>query len=116
VILWYAALVNVLGNLNHSNIDMPMPGFVHYLFATPDVHRLHHEIDADLGRSNLSPGTMLPDLLFGTFRHPHDHRLENVGIEANPIPGKLLAQLAAPLIWPILVWRRRRLKPNPISG
>ncbi|NJR32135.1 MAG: hypothetical protein HC778_03825 [Chamaesiphon sp. CSU_1_12] len=63
-------MLNVLGNLNHSNIHMPMPGFVHNVFATPDIHRLHHEINATLGRSNLSPGTMLPDHLFGTFRHP----------------------------------------------
>lgn len=112
VIIWYAALLNVLGNLNHSNVHMPMPGFVHNFFATPDVHRLHHEIDASLGRSNLSPGTMLPDHLFGTFRHPVRHQLRNVGIDANPIPGNLLAQMASPLIWPLLVWRRRA-KANP---
>lgn len=116
VILWYAAVMNVLGNLNHSNVDMPMPGFVHYVFATPAVHRLHHEIDADLGRSNLAPGTMLPDLLFGTFRHPHRHPLQSVGTEANPIPGNLLVQLGSPLIWPILVRHKRRFKPKPASN
>ncbi len=108
VIIWYAALLNVLGNLNHSNVHMPMPALVHNFFATPDVHRLHHEIDVELGRSNLSPGTMLPDHLFGTFRHPNKHKLESVGIAQNPIPGDVLAQILSPLLWPILVWRQRR--------
>lgn len=108
VIVWYAALMNFLGNLNHSNVDLPLPAFVHYLFATPQVHRLHHEVDADLGRSNLSPGTMLPDHLFGTFRHPSKNKLEHVGIAENPIPGNVLVQILAPLIWPMLVWRKRR--------
>lgn len=107
VIIWYAAVLNALGNLNHSNVHMPMPGFVHYFFATPDVHRLHHEIDPDLGRANLSPGTMLPDHLFGTFRHPSRHVLCAVGINPNPITNNLFTQLASPLIWPLLVWRRR---------
>ncbi len=108
LILWYAALINFIGNLNHSNIDMPMPGFVHYLFATPQVHRLHHEIDPQLGRSNLSSFTMLPDLLFRTFRHPDEHPLRRVGIADNPISGNLFAQLATPFIWRILARRRRR--------
>ncbi len=107
LILWYAALLNFIGNLNHSNVDMPLPGFLHYLLATPQVHRLHHEIDPQLGRSNLSPFTMLPDLLFGTFRHPDKFPLRQVGIENNPIPGNLLAQIAAPFIWPILARRKR---------
>lgn len=111
VILWYGALINFLGNLNHSNIDMPLPGFMHYLIATPQNHRLHHEIDPDLGRSNLSSATMLPDLLFGTFRHPDRHPLRQVGIADNPIPNHLLAQIAAPFIWPVLLWRSRRGTP-----
>lgn len=115
VIIWYGALMNFLGNLNHSNVDMPIPGFVHYLFATPQVHRLHHEIDPDLGRSNLSPITLLPDLMFGTFRHPGKHALTRVGVADNPIPDNLLAQLASPLIWPFLAWRKRRLAPRANS-
>lgn len=108
ILLWYAIFVNALGNLNHSNIDLPMPGFMHYLFQTPQNHRLHHERDPDLGRSNLSAVTMLPDLLFGTFRHPRQHPLQDVGIDDSPIPGNLFGQLLAPLAWPLFVWRRKR--------
>ena len=108
VIIWYGAVVNFLGNLNHSNVDMPMPDFMHYIFATPEVHRLHHSIDPDLGRSNLSPVFMLPDHLFGTFRNPAKHLLVEVGIAENPIPGNLLIQALTPTLWPFLVAFHRR--------
>lgn len=102
VFIWYAALVTVLGNLNHSNIDMPMPDFVHYLFASPKVHWIHHARDHDLGRSNLSSVTMLPDLIFGTFRHPAKYPFTEVGIDNNRIPPNVFGQVAAPLLWPWL--------------
>ncbi len=108
VFLWYGILINTEGNLNHSNVDMPLPGFLHYLLATPQVHRLHHELDPDLGRSNLSSATPLPDIIFGTYRHPHNHPLNAVGIVSNPIPNDLVSQLFSPFIWPILVWRQQR--------
>lgn len=108
VLLWLGALGTTLGNLNHSNIDMPMPGFMHYLFATPGQHRLHHSSDRDLGASNLSPYIMLPDLLFGTFRHSDKHPLIATGIEEDPIPHNVVGQVASPFVWPWLVNRLRR--------
>lgn len=111
ILLWYGAIMNFGGNLNHSNIDMPMPGFVHYLIASPQVHRLHHALDPDLGRSNLSPGFMLPDHVFGTFRHPDRYPLTEVGIQENPIPRNVVGQVLTPLIWPLLLaWHRRSLR------
>lgn len=108
VIYWYAAVINALGNLNHSNIDMPLPRPLHYLIATPQVHRLHHSIDHELGSSNLSPGFMFPDHLFGTFRDPVRRALGEVGIADDPIPADFLGQILSPAIWPILTWRRRQ--------
>lgn len=108
VIYWYAAVMNALGNLNHSNIDMPLPRPLHYLIATPQVHRLHHSIDNELGSSNLSPGFMFPDHLFGTFRDPVSRPLGEVGIADDPIPPDFLSQILSPALWPILTWRRRR--------
>lgn len=108
VLLWHAAAMNFLGNLNHSNIHMPIPWPLHLLIATPDVHRLHHSVDPDLGNSNLSALTMAPDHLFGTYRNPRIHKLGDVGVVDDPIRDNLLIQLLSPLIWPVLVWRRRR--------
>ncbi len=108
VLFWFAASQNFLGNLNHSNIDLPVPRFLHYLMATPQVHRLHHAKHHDLGRSNLSSFTMVPDHLFGTFRDPVTHPYDHVGIDEDPIPRNVLGQLATPFIWPFLMMRFRR--------
>lgn len=105
-LLWYAVIVNALGNLNHSNLAMRVPRWLDMMFATPAVHRLHHANDPDLGRSNLSPVTMLADRLFGTWRDPAKYRVYEVGIADDPLPGGLIGQLASPLIWPILVRNR----------
>ena len=117
VLFWFAASQNFLGNLNHSNIDMPVPSWLHYFIATPQCHRLHHAKDHDLGRSNLSSFTLWPDHVFGTFRHPDKHPYAHVGIEEDPIPQNLLAQLATPFIWPFLVFRMKRAQTTkPSSG
>ena len=116
VLLWHAALLTVLGNLVHSNIDMPMPSFLHYLIVTPDNHRLHHSSDPKYGNTNMSLLTMLADHLFGTFRHPVRHRLVEVGIGEDPIPGNVLAQLAVPMAWPWLMARLHKRTRAPVGA
>ena len=106
VLIWYAVIVNALGNLNHSNLAMRVPHWLDRAFATPAVHRLHHANDPDLGRSNLSAVIMLPDHLFGTWRDPAKHPVYEVGIADDPLPGGLIGQLASPVIWPVLVRNR----------
>lgn len=111
VLLWIAALMNFGGNLNHSNLAQNLPRVVHALFATQKSHWLHHSKDHALGASNFSPLTLLFDHLFRTFRHPLDTELMAVGIVPDPIPKNFPAQLAAPLLWPLLIWhlgRRQR--------
>lgn len=108
VMLWIAALMNFLGSLNHSNVAQNLPRFVHALIVTQKTHWLHHSKDYARGACNLAPLTPLFDHLFGTFRHPLDEPLNEVGIDPDPIPKNLFAQLAAPLLWPVLVWRNRR--------
>jgi len=112
VFIWHAAIITVFGNLNHSNVDMPMPDFVHYLFASPKNHWLHHARDPDLGGSNMSLLTMLPDLIFGTFRHPAKYPFTDVGIDNNRIPSNVVGQLAAPLLWP---WLKPKTQENHLS-
>jgi len=112
VLFWFAASQNFLGNLNHSNVDLPVPSWLHYLMATPQVHRIHHAKDRDLGSSNLSSFTLWPDHLFGTFRHPDKHYYGHVGIEDDVIPRNVLGQFLTPLIWPFLVLRARKKAPN----
>jgi sterol desaturase/sphingolipid hydroxylase (fatty acid hydroxylase superfamily) len=108
VMIWIAALMNFGGSLNHSNLAQRLPRFVHALVATKATHWLHHSKDYSRGACNLSPMTMLFDHLFGTFRHPLDETLAEVGIVPDPIPRNLPAQLASPFLWPLLSRRTRR--------
>ena len=108
VMIWIAALMTFGGSLNHSNLKQKLPRIVHALIPTKDTHWLHHNKDYDRGACNLSPLTMLFDHVFGTFRHPLDEPLNQVGIDPDPIPRNLPAQLAAPFIWPVLTWRLNR--------
>ena len=103
VMLWIAALMTFGGSLNHSNLAQKLPRLVHAAFATQKTHWLHHSKDHSGGACNFSPMTMLFDHLFGTFRHPLDEPLREVGIVPDPIPGNLPAQLASPLLWPLLM-------------
>lgn len=108
VLFWIAALLNFAGNLNHSNLAQKMPRFMHTLFGTQKTHWLHHSKDYSRGACNFSDFTMLFDHVFGTFRHPLDEPLDEVGIVPDPIPSNIAAQLASPLLWPLLMWRMNR--------
>ncbi len=115
VLLWMAALMTFGGSLNHSNLMQKLPRFVHQMLPTQKTHWLHHNKDYSRGACNFSPLTMLFDHLFGTFRHPLDEPLLAVGIVPDPIPANIAAQLASPLLWPMLMWRttrRRRAEEN----
>ncbi len=108
VLLWMAALMTFLGSLNHSNLVQRLPRFVHALVVTQKSHWLHHTKAYVNGACNFSPLTFWCDHLFGTFRHPLNEPLDDVGIEPDPIPKSLFLQLASPLLWPILIWAKRR--------
>jgi ornithine lipid hydroxylase len=112
VLLWIAALENFIGNLNHSNLMQKLPYPAHALFASQKTHWLHHTKDTVKGPCNLSPFTMLFDHMFGTFRHPLNEPLDAVGIDPDPIPSNVFAQIASPLLWPVLMWRLNRRKGN----
>lgn len=108
ILVWYTALLTFNGSLNHSNIDLRLPHFVHYMIQSTQVHRLHHSMDEDLGRSNLASLTTIPDHLFGTFRDPIKHDHGKLGIVDSPVPANWFAQLLAPLIWVSLVRRNAK--------
>lgn len=111
VMLWIAALMTFLGSLNHSNLAQSMPRFAHALLVTQKTHWLHHNKDYARGACNFAPFTTLFDHMFGTFRHPLDEPLDDVGIVPDPIPANIPAQLASPLLWPLLIWRLNRRRP-----
>jgi len=107
VVLWYPIFIFVLGFPGHANVALQLLRFLRTLVTTLDVHRLHHSIDFTQGHSNYAaifPGW---DILFGTFCDPAKATLEHVGLYYNPLPKRIVAELAAPFIWPQLVARVR---------
>ena len=76
----------------HSNVRLPLPGFLRVLIGAPELHHWHHDRDRDAGNyANISP---LMDWLFGTYRCP-DHEPEHFGIR-EPIPRSYLGQMVHP--------------------
>lgn len=69
-VLIFEVLLNAMAMFNHSNVRIPQPWdrALRWLVVTPDMHRVHHSIDASEHNSNF--GFNLPwwDRLFGTYR------------------------------------------------
>lgn len=69
-VLIFEVLLNATAMFNHSNIALPLwiDTMLRRVLVTPDMHRVHHSIDARETNSNF--GFNLPwwDWLFGTYR------------------------------------------------
>ena len=98
VFLWLGATINFIGIVQHANVRMTTPGWLNRVIATPAVHMLHHARDVRAGGdANFGTNVMIFDLLFGTFMAPTEPIPPPVGIENDPVPRGLWAQLLAPL-------------------
>ncbi|MEQ9366694.1 MAG: sterol desaturase family protein [Leptospirales bacterium] len=94
----YAAATNIFGTLTHANFRHRIPGFVHYVLNTAGVHHLHHSTRMDLGNSNFGNILSVWDVVFGSFRHPDENRLERVGVTKPAVRDGLVGELIGPLI------------------
>ena len=84
------------GLVQHANIDA-RSSVLNYVFATPEVHRVHHRADEG-SHSNFSAFFVLMDHLFGTYR-PVDLSATpvRVGLPDEPeFPTDLWSQLTIP--------------------
>lgn len=78
----------------HSNVRLPLPGWMRVVIGAPELHHWHHDRERDAGNyANLSP---LMDWIFGTYRCP-DHEPESFGIR-EPIPRSYLGQMIHPFL------------------
>lgn len=96
VLLWYAALMNFIGNPGHSNVRFRFPSWFHYLVVTPPVHHAHHGKERRLGDTNFSPLLPVWDLVFGTYTHPDQAGDYAVGVARDPLPTGFFGQLLRP--------------------
>jgi sterol desaturase/sphingolipid hydroxylase (fatty acid hydroxylase superfamily) len=97
LVAWQFVAVVLLGSLAHANIAFRIPAFVHRIFVTPEVHRIHHSIDARHGNSNYSTVFPVWDLLFGSYTDPRVVEAREAGIHQDPIPRRFLSELLSPL-------------------
>lgn len=85
-----------------EHIDARMPvrlaRWLGYVFATPEIHRLHHSAHQPQTDSNFSGGLIVWDRLFGTFRDPETERVERIGLGEgyDSEAGNMVSQLLLP--------------------
>lgn len=86
-----------LGMLQHTDFGL-RTGWLGWIFATPEVHHLHHSVDLPEGNSNYGSNLVIWDHLFGTFTPP-TRRPRATGITGVSMPGGFWKQLRAPFRW-----------------
>jgi sterol desaturase/sphingolipid hydroxylase (fatty acid hydroxylase superfamily) len=90
-------LYGLSGLLQHANIDA-RSSVLNRVFATPEVHRIHHEASEKGNRSNFSAFFVFMDILFGTYCRPERYEApRRVGLEGvTAFPGDFLTHLVLP--------------------
>jgi sterol desaturase/sphingolipid hydroxylase (fatty acid hydroxylase superfamily) len=92
-VIIFEVLLNASAMFNHSNVRLnkSMDQFLRLIIVTPDMHRVHHSIEADEANSNF--GFSLPwwDRLFGTYRsQPRaGHEAMRIGIHEYNRPEQV---------------------------
>src|SRR3989454_7559882 len=75
-VLAFEAVFNALSLFNHANVRVPrtVDHILRWFLVTPDMHRVHHSVDATETNSNFS--FVLPwwDRQFGTYRAQPDRK------------------------------------------
>jgi sterol desaturase/sphingolipid hydroxylase (fatty acid hydroxylase superfamily) len=96
VVAVVAFLFGLSGLLQHANIDT-RSSVLNYVFATPEVHRVHHRVDAE-SYSNFSAFFVFMDVLLGTYATPARSAARvRVGLDGETaFPKDFFSQLAMP--------------------
>ncbi len=100
-VILFEIILNATSMFNHSNVRLPagLDRVLRWLLVTPDMHRVHHSIDAAETNSNF--GFNLPwwDRMFGTYRAQPEqgHQAMSIGIttfrdarQCSQLPGMLM--------------------------
>jgi sterol desaturase/sphingolipid hydroxylase (fatty acid hydroxylase superfamily) len=104
-VLAFEVLLNGTAMFNHANLRLPGAAdrFLRWMLVTPEMHRIHHSIEAQETNSNF--GFNLPwwDRLFGTYRARARLPQESMAIGVKGLTGsdlavKLTGLLAIPFV------------------
>jgi len=66
----FEVVLNGMAMFNHANVRLPLEldRVLRWLLVTPDMHRVHHSVEADETNSNFGFNLSLWDRLMGTYR------------------------------------------------
>jgi len=99
----FEVLLSACATFNHGNIRLPaaLDRAMRWFLVTPDMHRVHHSVEADESISNFGFNLSWWDRLFGTYRaQPRTGQLGmTVGIHGHTDPREV-AQLGGMLLLP----------------
>ena len=88
-VLVFEVLLSATAIFNHANLHLPesVDRFLRWILVTPDMHRIHHSMEAFEANSNF--GFNLPwwDRLFGTYRAYAHLPQESMAIGVEGITG-----------------------------
>lgn len=93
-VIIFEIVLNATAMFNHSNVwlNPAIDKYLRLIVVTPDMHRVHHSVDADETNSNF--GFSLPwwDRLFGTYRaQPRGgHEAMHIGIHQYNKPEQVV--------------------------
>jgi sterol desaturase/sphingolipid hydroxylase (fatty acid hydroxylase superfamily) len=96
VVFWHGALIGTLGMIGHANVRVRFAAPLHGIFMTPPVHRLHHANERAVADTNFANILPVWDIVFGTFSHPDDRELGEVGVVGDPMPAGFVQQVLFP--------------------
>jgi sterol desaturase/sphingolipid hydroxylase (fatty acid hydroxylase superfamily) len=85
--------------VQHANVRM-RTGPLGWIFATPELHRLHHSNRAGELDANYGDVLIVWDALFGTRRAPDLHGVASVGLPGLEIAQTYASHLRLPFAWP----------------
>lgn len=93
---WFV-VYSVNGFFQHSNIRLRF-GFLSGVFSTAELHRWHHSKTTVESNANYANVFIIWDRLFGTYFHPQDREVTQLGLINRNYPMDFLAQLKTPLV------------------
>ncbi len=121
-VLIFEVLLNATAMFNHSNVRIPLgiDRVLRWLVVTPDMHRVHHSIEAHETNSNFGFNLPFWDRLFGTYKAQPDAGHEGMTIGIRDLRAPRLASALPGMLWLPFVGKisdyainRRTWKKNP---
>ncbi len=102
VIALYTCLAAAASYVQHANLHL-RTGVLGWVFATPELHRLHHGREPSAANCNFGDVLIVYDVLFGTRRTPPPAEALHDGLglpDEIAVDHHYRGHLALPFVWP----------------